>query len=258
MKPVFASFFLPGLALAICLFGLAACGNDTSSVDDPVGAEPPRIAPTDFVIAPCNGPASDAFCAIVAAGGKRVIIGAPSGIRDGRIAGEMTLPDAVLLPSLHPSNVEGLDELRNHTWTAGRRSPLKVIGPLGTSEFADSLNTAYTFPDAMVFLDTPNDDRDFAAMPIAGRDVGLGDAAFDTGDLVVTSHHAGNGRIAFLAKYDNRAALILPCQADPQSVDILDDSGLTIMACSGIDYGVAADIFWPTTELIYLNGPAAQ
>ena len=99
---------------------VSACGQapDTQS-DNGVKSAPSAdavvpIAPTDFVIAPCAGVTEEAKCAIIAAGGKRVLIGAPAGIGEGMIAGDVTSPDSVILLSLQARAVEGLDELRNH------------------------------------------------------------------------------------------------------------------------------------------------
>ena len=45
-------------------------------------------------------------------------------------------PGVVLLTSLLPENVVGLDDLLAAAWLAGRRAPIRVIGPPGTEELA--------------------------------------------------------------------------------------------------------------------------
>ncbi|MEM6900686.1 MAG: hypothetical protein AAF583_13040 [Pseudomonadota bacterium] len=238
------------------LAGLVTCGGPQSPSDTaaaPAANPIVEIAPTDFALVPCANVSPQVFCAILAAGGKRIVIGAPAGIGDGRVPGEETLPDAVLLPSLHPLDIEGVDELRNRTWAAGRRTPLKVAGGLGTSDFAESLNTAYTFPDARAFLDRPGDSRDFSAMPIEAMEIRSGDIAFDTGDLVITAREAGNGRIAFLAAYDDDDVLLVPCGGRVED-SLVDAETIWIVACASDADILGADIEWPTNEAIFVSG----
>jgi ribonuclease Z len=45
-------------------------------------------------------------------------------------------PGAVLFTSLLPENTVGLDDLLAAAWLAGRRAPIRVIGPPGTAELA--------------------------------------------------------------------------------------------------------------------------
>ncbi|MEM7006094.1 MAG: hypothetical protein AAF498_09460 [Pseudomonadota bacterium] len=238
------------------LAGLVTCGGPQSPSDTaaaPAAYPIVEIAPTDFALVPCANVSSEAFCAILAAGGKRIVIGAPAGIGDGRVPGEETLPDAVLLTSLHPLDIEGVDELRNRTWSAGRRVPLKVAGGLGTGDFVESLNSAYTFPDAKAFLDMPGDSRDFAAMPIEAVEIRSGDIAFDTGDLVIKAREAGNGRIAFLATYDGDDVLLVPCGGRLED-SLADAETIWIMACASDAEVLGADMKWPSDEAIFVGG----
>ncbi|MEO0882384.1 MAG: hypothetical protein AAFY34_06590 [Pseudomonadota bacterium] len=246
---------LLGLAINVSL--LVACGGQTPEGDSEPRTTPPLatiIAPRDFALAPCDGAPSEALCVILAAGGKRVLIGAPAGVGDGRLPGEDVFPDAVLLPSLHPRNIEGLDELRYQTWAGGRTAPLSVTGPAGTADFIDGLNTAYTLPDAVAFLDTSADNRDFAAMPLRATDVRSGDTAFDTGDLVLTANAAGRGHMAFRATYGGQSILIIPCGANIRDLGPALDNA-TIVTCTQDADSLNADMTWPLQTPVFLNRP---
>ena len=49
-------------------------------------------------------------------------------------------PDTVLLTSLRPENVIGLDDLAFTGWNTPRKHALRVLGPPGTRAFADAIN----------------------------------------------------------------------------------------------------------------------
>ena len=71
-------------------------------------------------------------------GASLVLVDAGRGVAEGLRAASipMAQPDAVLLTSLLPENLVGLDDLLAAAWLEGRREPLRVIGPPGTAEAA--------------------------------------------------------------------------------------------------------------------------
>ena len=81
------------------------------------------------------------------------MFGAPAG------AGRQAEPDdlagleALFLFSVHPLDIEGVDEIRNRGWRAGRAEALAVAGPEGTGALVDGLNAAYEQPDAISFIE---------------------------------------------------------------------------------------------------------
>jgi len=252
------------LVTAVSSFGVllvvAACGRaeeEPAARDLSLTSAAISIAPSDFALVPCAGVSPDAFCTILAAGGKRVLIGAPAGIGDGRVDGETVLPDIVLLPSLDPRGIEGLDEVRNRTWRAGRRSRLVVAGGLGTEDLVQGLNDAYALPDATAFLEVPAEGRDFASMLLAAREIGPGDIAFDTGDLVVASRDAGRGQLAYLATYGAREVLIAPCGSDIDRFDEIDGADM-IVGCANGERGDDPDVHWPLDRPVFFNATNAQ
>lgn len=243
------------LASCIGLLALVACGGsagDQHIAEQIATGSIEMIEPMDFAIAPCSGPPPDTFCAVIAAGGKRVLIGAPSGIGDGRLPGDRVLPDAILLPSLHPSDIEGLTELRYQTWSSGRATPLVVSGPVGTEEFVEGLNAAYALPDAVAFLDISGDRRDFSAMPFSPGDVRPGKVSFDTGDFIISAQDAGNGRLAFVAVYNGLSLLLLPCDGNLERITGVSEA-TRIVACRESSEKDASFTPWPADEIIFLN-----
>lgn len=187
---------------------LAACSGQ--------GAGPPvspdDIRSADFALLPCAASTGAAPCLLVVAGGKRVLFGTPSGLRTGMAGGTLASLDAVLLFSLQGPDLEGLDEVRNAGWTAGRESPLAVGGPSGTRDVIAALNKAYELSDAQIFVATSPKGGFGAAL--LGVLPGEGDAktdVFNTGDLVVTKIEASDGRAGYWVDYGGQRAVLQPC-----------------------------------------------
>ena len=68
-------------------------------------------------------------------GAHVVLVDAGRGVAEGLRAAKIppSQPDLVLLTSLLPENLVGLDDLLATAWLAGRRAPLRVVGPIGTA-----------------------------------------------------------------------------------------------------------------------------
>jgi ribonuclease BN (tRNA processing enzyme) len=81
----------------------------------------------------------------VGSGAQVVLVDAGRGVAEALRAAKLpaSQPDAVLLTSLLPENLVGLDDLLASAWLAGRRTPVRVIGPAGTAaavaEIADRI-----------------------------------------------------------------------------------------------------------------------
>ncbi|HPE47450.1 MAG TPA: hypothetical protein PLR76_03605 [Hyphomonas sp.] len=235
------------LSLLVAMGTLAACGGHGGAPPDTSRITATDIRPTDFVLLPCPVSTAEAPCIIIAAGGKRVLAGAPAGLRAvlGTVPGEAANLDAVLLFSLQAQDIEGLDEVRNVTWTAGREGPLPVAGPSGTRDMLAALNKMYELSDAEIFVNTPPRGG-FDAAPL-GLLPGEGDAktrVFDTGDLVITKIETAGGRAGYWIDYGGLRAVIQPCGMD-QAVRFAESAGF-VVSCDG---GAAA---WPFSEPQYL------
>jgi ribonuclease BN (tRNA processing enzyme) len=84
---------------------------------------------------------------IAIGGGKRILLvdagrGTAEALRQAKIP--VTQPTTVLLTSLLPENVQGLDDLLLTGWEAGRTEPIRVIGPAGTRALTAMLESAHT------------------------------------------------------------------------------------------------------------------
>ena len=253
------SHYLGGWLLsAAAALMLSACGQapDTQSGN---GVKPAPsadavvpIAPTDFVIAPCAGVAEGAKCAIIAAGGKRVLIGAPAGIGEGMIAGDVTSPDGVVLLSLQAGAVEGLDELRNHRWTSGQRAALVIAGAQGVDSLVAGLNAAYVTSDALAYV---SGDREggFDTVPIVAKVVGAGEPAFDTGDLVIRTYAGGPGTLALFVTYNDKTALLSDCAATPADIQSWPSADVYIGCVGRADHVSDRQVDFPPQLRIYVD-----
>ena len=231
-------------SLILCLL-LSACGglHAHRPSKGPAAAD---IGSADFALLPCAPSTPQAPCVLVVAGGKRLLFGTPAGLRTGMDAGTLASLDAVLLFSLQGPDLEGLDEVRNAGWTAGRDAPLPVGGPAGTRDVLAGLNKAYELSDAQIFVKEPPPGGFGAAL--LGLLPGEGEAKvhiFDTGDLVVTKIETADGQAGYWVDYGGQRAVLQPCGME-QAVRFNDRAGFAL-ACD--DRAGAA---WPLKDVQYL------
>ncbi len=227
----------------LVVFLLTACGGGQGA-SRPVSPEDIRSA--DFALLPCAAASEDAPCLLVVAGGKRVLFGTPSGLRQAMSGDTLASLDAVLLFSLQGPDIEGLDEVRNAGWTAGREGPLAVGGPSGTREVIAALNKAYELSDAQIFVETSPKGGFGAAL--LGVLPGEGDAktdVFNTGDLVVTKIEASDGWAGYWVDYGGKRAVLQPCGMT-LAVTFNEQDAFTL-AC-----GEDAPNAWPLQDVRYL------
>ena len=244
-----------GLVTAIGLLG--GCGGDGQGRNraDHRAASPAQerpIAPGEFVFVPCAGVAPESGCLIIAAGGKRVLVGAPAGIGTGRVAGETLMPDGVILTSLEARQIEGLDEVRNAVWLSGRRTGLTVSGGEGVGRFVAALNEAYEMSDALAYVDGARRGG-FSGQAIVANVVENGRLAFDTGDLQIKLLGGVTGELALLVSYNGRAVLLAGCgdilAGDPRNWPIAD----AYIGCETPDYPAEWLGAWPLHTRIYVE-----
>lgn len=159
---------------------LAACGGADRHGDwhDTI------VRPDQFALLPCNVDRAIP-CTLVVAGGKRILFGAPAGAGQGMRTEDLRQLDAVMIFSLRAQEVEGLDEVRNLSWQAGRPEPLLVIGPPGLEEMVDALNKAFEQADALYVVEHGHPAGGYDAAILTARSAARGQRVFDTGDLRV-------------------------------------------------------------------------
>ena len=175
-------------------FVLGSCGNTVAA------PERPEVKPQDFALVPCGPGLAERPCALVVAGGKRVLFGAPAGVAATLTQEDLSGLDAVMLFSLRAADIEGLDEIRNETWWAGRDEPLLVVGPEGTGDMVEALNKAFEQADALRIVEEGIPPGGYDAAVLEARESLSGVPDFDTGDLVIHSINAGAWEAIYAAE----------------------------------------------------------
>ncbi len=245
-----------GLLLAGSVLA-SACGGPQEAAPVPEEApEPaPVIAPADFVLLPCGDMVSDP-CALVMAGGKRLLFGAPAGISAALEAEDLAALDAAFLFSLHPRDVEGLDEVRNRGWRAGRPEALPVSGPQGIEALVEGLNLAYEQPDALSFVEEGAPAGGFDAALLSHATTIESDAlVFDSGDLKVQAAEGGTSNVSYRVGYRDldevwHEVLLTPCkgaEVGPGDYEVSPENRQAVV-CENADASTA----WPLHERVFI------
>jgi hypothetical protein len=251
-----------GLGLGL-LAGYVAWGLGMFGSDDPNTApdlhQPVHIAPSDFAFLPCPRAGDRGACLVIAAGGKRVLVGAPAGIGTPPPSSEGALgaggiPDAILLLSLDAAQIEGIDEIRSRVWEAGQ-SHLPLVGGAGVEEINAGLDQTYIVPDAVAYIRGKRR-RGFEKTPLAVRAAVQGDTAFDTGDLTISTLSGGAGQLAFHITYGGERVILSDCGPTPQDVMQWPKADY-YLGCSDVAdlYDVPSVGGWPLLEPIFIQQP---
>ena len=213
---------LRGLVFGASAAVLVACSPAPARDAAAVTAGTP-VRSTDFAVLPCAHRDLPGPCAIVLAGGKRVVFGAPAGMTLDMTEDGLRNTDAIMLLSLRGEDIEGLDEMRNAAWRAGRGSSLPVAGPSGTGDFLGLLNRAYEVSDALTYVeDRPEGGFDAALLAVLPGEGKHTATVFDTGDLRITKTEAGTDRAYYKVDYAGHDLLIGACGADLPETAILE------------------------------------
>ena len=232
-----------GLVLSACDGAGPQAPGRTAEKEAAVDINPP-VRPADFAVKPC-GRNETAPCLLVLAGGKRLLFGAPAGVGNEIPRDDLARLDGLFLFSLRPEEVEGLDEVRNLSWQAGRLQTLDVTGPTGTSGLIDGLNRAYEVSDALIFVEDGAPAGGFdAALLDAGLEVTRQVQVFDTGDLNVEAVAGHNDRVSYRIVYrdindDWHALFLQPCGAPDMAAGEMEigEVDQTRIACTDGAYG---------------------
>jgi len=227
-------------------FGLLAAGCGPAELERTEFS----IAPSDFVVLPCHAEISSA-CALAVAGGKRVLLGAPSGADRALSEVDLRQLDAVFLFSLRAADIDGLDTVRNRSWQAGRSGPLQIVGPDGTRAFVDSLNIAFETPDALHIVDHGMTAGGFDAALLDGVELppnGDWVTPFDTGDFSVKARDLGNGHLQLRLEYETRIDVVSNCEAWQAVAEESDAAPLGCPGSAASDWPLPAPIWYVRRE----------
>ena len=218
-----------------CAMALGACGQSHA----PSESEDAEITPQQFVLLPCGDAGEHHPCALAIAGGKRILFGALGNAVSGLQSDDLRQLDAVFLFSLRSNDIEGLDDIRNRSWDAGRDTPLLVIGPTGTADFVSAINKAYEQADALRIVEDGIPPGGYDAAVLNPLDARAGQTVFNTGDVVVQRVRGG-----YLVAYlEQHRVLLTACSApDREDVDL-------VVTCAA----EGTDVAWPIKAPILVS-----
>lgn len=222
---------------------LSACGV----AEQDLSTEDVMVRPDEFALRPC-APIHQGPCALVIAGGKRILFGAPAGVSQSQTSADLSQLDAMIVFSLTARDLEGVDEVRNISWHAGRTEPLLVIGPPGIEDVVTALNKAFEQSDALYVVEHGIPPGGYDAAILTGRAAQTEALVFDTGDLRVTRAKSGY-RIAYRADGQDSAVVLQDCGAEDE-VRVPDptvDRHINV-ACAGD----AGDYTWPLQQTVFI------
>ena len=228
------------IALSLLLFA-TACGAPTSDTD----RARPDISPDQFVLLPCGEATAERPCTLIVAGGKRLLFGAPGSVVPAIAVEDLRQLDALFVYSLRAGDIEGLDDVRNATWRAGRDTPLTVIGPLGIDEVVTAINKAYEQSDALRIVEEGIPPGGYDAAILEARPARSGNKVFDTGDLQVVRQKHGY-RITYNRSY---VADLLDCRSDIAETGSAPTPAQVTIACAETEAGRA----WPLTVPVFVT-----
>ena len=222
---------------------LGACG----AAEQGQSREAVMVRPDEFALRPCAS-IHQSPCALVVAGGKRILFGAPAGVAQSQTLADLSQLDAMVVFSLTARDLEGVDEVRNVSWHAGRTEPLLVIGPTGIEDVVTALNKAFEQSDALYVVEHGIPAGGYDAAVLTARVAQRESLVFDTGDLSVTRADYGY-RIAYRADGKTSVVALQECQAEDELVarDPTVERHVTI-ACAG-DEG---DHNWPLRQTVFI------
>ena len=233
------------IIILLASVALAACGGPATPLPppDPTAS---HITSTDFVLLPCGPVTVPNPCVLVMAGGKRVLFGTPAGVAADMSPEHLRNLDAVMLFSLRGEDIEGLDDIRNASWRAGHETPLRVSGPVGTSEVLSAINKAYEVSDSFTFVEqAPAGGFNAASLRPLPGEKDTKTRVFDTGDLVVTHLVNDTGRVGYWIDYNGVRLVLEPCGMT-QATQFSGESRLTV-ACQN------STLTWPVTDLVFVD-----
>ena len=174
--------------------------------------------------APLPSPNRAETCLLVQAGTSKFIIDTGRGSADNLQKWRVDYSDleAVILSHLHSDHISDLHEVQFQSWLGGRKTPLSVIGPIGTT------STAQGFEQAFKLDSIYRSEHHGAILPIEayGYDVvefeGDAKLIFENEDTRITAfkvdHFPVDPSYAFKIEYKDRSIVV---SGDTVSLDVM-------------------------------------
>jgi len=166
----------------------------------------------------------------VGVGSRILLVDAGRGVSEAlrRCSLPVAQPDTVLLTSLRPENVVGLDDLALTGWNTPRKAPLRVVGPRGTKALANAINESHEKTVAALAAARGVDP---AGARLEGVDVSDGFSESKDG-LVIRAAAVGEKPLASLAwrfEVEPRAWVVAGALPDPERLATLATGATTLV-----------------------------
>lgn len=233
--------------LAAACWSVVACAGEAPPLIEDWRAG--DVAPSDFALLPCAPAPLEGRCALAVAGGKKILFGTPSGAAGALDLADLASLDAVVLLSLADHDLNGLDEVRNLSWRAGRTQPLLVLGPQGTQALVAAMNRVFEASDALRVVEEGLPPGGFEAAVLLGKEPGLdGGAIFNTGDVIIAASRAWAIGVPGDVTVTYRSAHTLVLSPCADEADPVPYQGAIRLGCDpGQD-----DVSWPLSAPYYV------
>ena len=176
--------------------------------------------------APLPSPNRAETCLLVQSGSSKFIIDAGRGSADNLQRWRVDYSDleAVILSHLHSDHISDLHEVQFQSWLGGRKTPLPVLGPIGTA------STAQGFAQAFKLDSIYRSEHHGAILPIEayGYDVvefdGDANIIFQNEDTTITAfkvdHFPVDPSYAFKIEYKDRSLVV---SGDTISLEVMTE-----------------------------------
>lgn len=146
-------------------------------------------------------------CVLVEAGGLAILVGAGEGAAEGLLARGLMRADldAIVLPDLALDSIAGLPGVAQASLGAGRRTPLKVHGPVGIVPVIDGVNLMLAGePGVRLSVGTDKEDQGLEGLVV-----------FDSGVVTVRAfggRQVGESRV-YRVDFEGKSLVIAGCGA---------------------------------------------
>jgi ribonuclease Z len=220
------------VSIVLCLVLLGGCDKvvdrliDRRVTENVQRADRSLLSSPDLHVILCGtgGPIADpqraGACTAIVAAGRVLLVDAGPGSIEQLILADVP-PEAlsaVFLTHFHSDHIGDLGEASVQSWIAGRKEPLDVYGPPGTTKVADGFSMAYAQDGDARTLHHTDAYMPRAAATLHGHDVVLGDAPdadtviIDTDGLKVTmfrvDHDPVRPAVGYRFDYKGRSVVV--------------------------------------------------